>query len=63
LSQVDTWHACPCHHTDQPHPEDDYDYDEVEATPEGKAVTGYRMGTPIYEDVETCDPDADDLPF
>lgn len=28
LSDVDTWHECPCHYNGQPHPED-WDYEEV----------------------------------
>lgn len=39
LSQVDTWHECPVHYTDQPHPEsEDYGDEAPERTPEGIAA-------------------------
>lgn len=68
LSEVDTWHQCPCHYRGQPHPEDfggdcddqdarGYDYGEEEALTRAPSLD------PVPEAPASSTWGDDDIPF
>jgi hypothetical protein len=54
LSQVDTWHTCPVHFANQPHPEDD---------DESSDESLIKAAAESFDSAEPEGPDADDIPF
>lgn len=62
LSEVDTWHKCPCHWAGQPHPEDDLD--DLFSREERIAVVVCRYAYPDpHPLVEYGEAMVDDIPF
>jgi hypothetical protein len=68
LSELDTWHQCPCHGKDVPHPES-YDYEEdlqveveAEAKQSGMTLKEYLDSLALTNKTNIIDND-DGIPF